>query len=58
MVNGAVQELAGELSEVDLLPDRVQWVVKDAVKEAVKEVVKDVLEEAVEKTREGLHHGA
>jgi len=58
LVDGAVQELAGELSEMDLVPAEVQQMVKGAVKEAVREVVKDVLEEAVEKTRGGLHDGA
>ena len=51
LVDGAVQELAGELSEMDLVTPEVQQMVKGAVKEAVREVVKDVLEEAVEKTR-------
>ena len=49
LVDGAVQELAGELSQMDLVPAEVQQIVKGVVKEAVKEVVKDVLEEAVEK---------
>jgi phosphatidylserine/phosphatidylglycerophosphate/cardiolipin synthase-like enzyme len=57
LVDGAVQELAGELSEMDLVPAEVQQMVKGAVKEAVREVVKDVLEQAVEKTRGGLHDG-
>jgi len=50
-MDGAVQELAGELDEVHLLAEDVQQIVRGAVKEAVKEVVKDALEEAVEKTR-------
>jgi hypothetical protein len=49
LVNGAVQELAGELKQMDLVPAEVQQIVKGVVKEAVKEVVKDVLQEAVEK---------
>jgi len=48
LVDGAVQKLAGELREMDLVPDEMQQMVKGAVKEAVIEVVKDVLEEAVE----------
>jgi hypothetical protein len=51
LMDGAVQELAGELDEVHLLAEDVQQIVRGAVKEAVKEVVKDALEEAVEKTR-------
>ena len=51
LLDGAVQELAGELEEVELIPEEVQQIVKGVVKEAVKEVVKDVLEEAVVKTR-------
>jgi phosphatidylserine/phosphatidylglycerophosphate/cardiolipin synthase-like enzyme len=58
LVDGAVQEFAGELREMDLVPTEVQQMVKGAVKEAVREVVKDVLEEAVEKTRAGLNDGA
>lgn len=58
LVDGAVQELVGELGEMELAPDEVQQMVKGAVKDAVREVVKDVLEEAVEKTRAGLHDGA
>lgn len=57
LVDGAVQEFVGELSEVDLVPAEVQQIVKGAVKEAVREVVKDVLEEAAEKTRGALHGG-
>ena len=57
LVDGAVQELAGELSEMDLAHSEMQQMVKGAVKDAVREVVKDVLEEAVEKTR-GLQNGA
>jgi hypothetical protein len=57
LVNGAVQELAGELREMDLVPAEVQQIVKGVVKEAVKEVVRGVLEEAVEKTREGVDEG-
>lgn len=56
LVDGVMQELAGELRDMDLEADTVQQIVKGAVKEAVKEVVKDVLEEAVVKTRE-YHHG-
>lgn len=51
LVDGAVQELAGGLDEVELAPEEMQEIVRGAVKEAVKEVVKDALEEAVEKTR-------
>jgi phosphatidylserine/phosphatidylglycerophosphate/cardiolipin synthase-like enzyme len=58
LVNGAVQELVGELGEMDLAPDEVQQMVKGAVKEAVRDVVKDVLEEAVGKTRGGLNDRA
>jgi len=54
LLDGAVRELAGELTDVDLVPSEVQQVVKGAVKEAVKEVVKDVLEEAAEKARGAL----
>lgn len=55
LVDGAVQKLAGELREMDLVPADVQQIVKGVVKEAVKEVVRDVLEEAVERAREGVH---
>lgn len=51
LLDGAVQELAGELADMELAPEEVQQIVKGVVKEAVKEVVKDVLEEAVVKTR-------
>jgi phosphatidylserine/phosphatidylglycerophosphate/cardiolipin synthase-like enzyme len=57
LVDGAVQELAGELKDMDLVPEQVQLMVKGAVKEAVREVVKDVLSEAVEKTRIGAPNG-
>ncbi len=58
LVDGAVQKLAGGLSEMDLEASEVQQIVKGAVKEAVKEVVRGVLEEAVGKAREGIHEDA
>jgi phosphatidylserine/phosphatidylglycerophosphate/cardiolipin synthase-like enzyme len=58
LVDGAFQEVVGELEEVQLVPEEVQAIVRGAVKEAVKEVVKDVLEDAVIKTREAAHNGA
>lgn len=49
LVDGAFQEVAGQIEDMELVAEDVQAIVKGAVKEAVKEVVKGVLEEAVEK---------
>jgi cardiolipin synthase len=57
LLDGVVQELAGEFGDMDLAPDVIQQTVVGAVKEAVKGAVKDALEEAVEKSR-GFHDGA
>ncbi|HEY2017448.1 MAG TPA: phospholipase D-like domain-containing protein [Bryobacteraceae bacterium] len=48
LVDGAVREVIGQTSDVDLNPQEIEEAVKDAVKAAVKEAVRDVVEEAVE----------
>ena len=50
VVNGAVRELLGPKTDVELNPDEVEDVVRDAVKAAVREVVREVVEEVVEQS--------
>jgi phosphatidylserine/phosphatidylglycerophosphate/cardiolipin synthase-like enzyme len=58
LVDGAVQQLGGELGDANLITADVQQLVKGAVKDAVKEVVRDVLEEAAVRARGATHDGA
>jgi phosphatidylserine/phosphatidylglycerophosphate/cardiolipin synthase-like enzyme len=48
LLDGAVKELVGDKTDVELNAREVEEIVKDAVKDAVREVVRDVVEEAVE----------
>jgi phosphatidylserine/phosphatidylglycerophosphate/cardiolipin synthase-like enzyme len=48
VLNGAVKEIVGNETEVELDPEEVEAVVKGTVKEAVKEAVSDMVQEAVE----------
>jgi len=47
VLNGAVQEIVGDGSTIELDPDKVEQALKSAVKTAVKEVVNDIVEEVV-----------
>ena len=48
LLDGAVKELVGEKTEVELNAQEVEEIVKDAVKDAVREAVREVVEEVVE----------
>jgi len=47
VLNGAVQEIVGNTTPIELDPELLEAALKDAVKSAVKEVVIDIVEEAV-----------
>ncbi len=49
LVTDAVEEVAGELTELDITPEEVEAMVKGAVREVVKDVVKTAVEVSVEK---------
>jgi phosphatidylserine/phosphatidylglycerophosphate/cardiolipin synthase-like enzyme len=48
MVEIAMKEMAGPISQVDIDPREIESAVKDAVKQAVKDVVRDAVQDAVE----------
>jgi phosphatidylserine/phosphatidylglycerophosphate/cardiolipin synthase-like enzyme len=53
VLDGAVRDLVGEMTNVELNADEVEAIVKDAVKAAVKEVVRGAVEEVVEQNGGG-----
>ncbi len=53
LVTGAVQEVVGELGDLEMSPEEMEAMVRGAVKEAVKDVVKTVVESSVEKGAAG-----
>jgi phosphatidylserine/phosphatidylglycerophosphate/cardiolipin synthase-like enzyme len=53
VLTGVVQEIVGNMADVDLNPQEVEAVVKSAVKKAVKEAVNDMVQEVVAQGRLG-----
>jgi cardiolipin synthase len=53
VLDGAVKDLVGEMTTVELNTEEVEAIVKDAVKAAVKEVVRDAVKEMVEHNGRG-----